>query len=174
MQIGSGETLPAPRIREGAQHSAVAAADFQIASGVRKEAIGEADDQLVTRHEPEMRSLDLGERGERDRIEAADGVSEFRCKYRNPPLSPRRHCHMQGNANPGATQVRSTGSRLTGTAGEAKPLRGGGAGIHRASALTVTPAMMSARPSSWIAGSGSPNSAMAPSGTKTKLSAMIG
>src|SRR5262245_6004894 len=172
MQVGADQTLPSARLRERAQHGAVTAADLQIAPCTRKEPVSETDDQLVARHEPEMRGFDLGERGERNGIKAADGVGELGREHRNALV-------LRGVAAARRTMParRPRGllwpDRFVRPAAEAQPLRNGRA-VHRASALTVTPAIISPRPSNWMAGNGSPNSTIEPIGTNTKLSAMNG
>src|SRR5262245_36234917 len=172
MEVGADQTLPSPRKRERPQHRAVAAADLQIAPRVREKAAGETYDQLVARHEPEMLGFDLCERGERSGIEAADGVGELGREHRNALV-------LRGVAAARRTMParRPRGllrpDRFVRPAAEAQPLRNGRA-VHRASALTVTPAIISPRPSNWMAGNGSPNSTIEPIGTNTKLSAMNG
>lgn len=120
-----------------------------------------------------MRFLDFDQPIECGRIEAAGGIGKAGIEYWN----------AEGIRNHAAASLAAPGDRpngfarpdrLAGAAIRAEPPRRCAGSIHRASALTVTPVMMSAMPSSWIAGNGSPKNAVAPSGTNTKLSATNG
>src|ERR1051326_329847 len=173
MQIGADHAVPAAAALKRLEDGAITAADFQVAPRLREIFVGESDNELVASDEPEMPALDFGQPVEGGRIEAARGVGKVRREHRNA----ERFWHRL-TASLAMPRGRPDGfappDRFAGAASRAESLCHCVGSIHRASALTVTPAMMSAMPSSWAAGNGSPNSAVAPIGTNTKLSAMNG
>ena len=69
-----------------------------------------------------MRGLDLGERGERDRIKTADGVGELRREHGNALALRHAAAACADNASPAATSASSSGS-VRRPAADAKPFR---------------------------------------------------
>src|SRR5262249_5993180 len=83
MQIRADQALPMSRGRHGTQHRTVTTANLQEAGRLREESIGKTNDQLVSRHEPKVRSFDLRELVKRARIKPSHRVCELRRQHRD-------------------------------------------------------------------------------------------